>query len=90
LRIANFSRTSADRYAGPSSGWEREDLGLGHCFQQHHFQQHHRASPVAVLPPGWQCRDQRRYGGSTVVLLEMVLLEMVLLEMVLLETVAQP
>jgi 16S rRNA (guanine(966)-N(2))-methyltransferase RsmD len=35
---------------------------------------------VPELPPGWQCRDQRRYGGSTVVLLEMVLLE----------TVAQP
>jgi hypothetical protein len=41
-----------------------------------------RAATTAVpeLPPGWQCRDQRRYGGSTVVLLEMVLLE----------TVAQP
>lgn len=27
---------------------------------------------VPELPPGWRCRDQRRYGGSTVVLLEMV------------------
>ncbi len=25
---------------------------------------------VPEPPPGWQCRDQRRYGGSTVVLLE--------------------
>lgn len=25
---------------------------------------------VPEVPPGWRCRDQRRYGGSTVVLLE--------------------
>jgi len=25
---------------------------------------------VPEVPPGWQCRDQRRYGGSMVVLLE--------------------
>jgi len=27
---------------------------------------------VPLLPPGWQRRDQRRYGGSTVLLLERV------------------
>lgn len=27
---------------------------------------------VPEVPPGWRCRDQRRYGGSTVVLLEVV------------------
>jgi len=30
---------------------------------------------VPVMPPGWQRRDQRRYGGSTVLLLESVPLE---------------